>query len=289
MSEHETVNALRESLNANNYIADEGLATTLFLSLKMQRPLFLEGAPGVGKTEIAKVLSHLFETELIRLQCYEGLDVSQAVYEWNYPRQLLAMQDKRDACIEDVYSSKYLLKRPLLKAIDPLNDKAPVLLIDEVDRADEEFESFLLEILGDYQVTVPELGKVSARHPPKVILTSNRTREVHDALKRRCLYCWIDYPSIEKETDILMRKVPELDTHVARYLVEVVQRFRSLDLQKAPGIAETLDWARALQHLGVSDLSVEVVEATLGVLVKHRDDLDYVRKNLTPDMVRAGR
>ena len=254
----DTLDEVTGTLNAQGYVSDPGLSMSIFLALKMRRPLFLEGAPGVGKTEIARVLSRAFETELIRLQCYEGLDIHHALYEWNYPRQLLQLQAKHGEALREIYSDAYLLKRPLLQAIDPKRDKAPVLLIDEIDRADEEFESFLLELLSDFQVTIPEVGRIEAAHRPIVILTSNRTREIHDALKRRCIYCWIDYPSFEKELAIVSMKAPGLSSHVQRQVVGLVQKLRAEDLLKPPGIAETLGWAEALMHLGITELENEL-------------------------------
>ncbi len=272
-----------EGLSGQAYIADPALATSLFLALKMERALFLEGEPGVGKTEIAKVLSRVFDTPLIRLQCYEGLDLSQAVYEWNYPRQLLEIQARRSEGAgpgrvpRDIFGEEFLLKRPLLQAIDQSHERAPVLLIDELDRADEEFESFLLELLSDFQVTIPEIGTLEAEHKPITIITSNRTREVHDALKRRCVYHWIDYPSLEKEIEIVRRKVPGLSEALARRIVGFVQRVRQEELYKLPGISETLDWAEALIHLQSQELVVETVQSTLGFLLKYQDDVDKLR------------
>ena len=272
-----------EGLSRHSYVADPALATSLFLALKMERALFLEGEPGVGKTEVAKVLSRAFETPLIRLQCYEGLDLSQAVYEWNYPRQLLEIQARGAGSGEpqhadaDIFSEQFLLRRPLLQAIDQSHEKAPVLLIDELDRADEEFESFLLELLSDFQVTIPEIGTLEAEHKPITIITSNRTREVHDALKRRCVYHWIDYPSLEKETEIVRRKVPGLSERLAGQIVGFVQRVRAEELYKLPGVSETLDWAEALTHLHSEGLEVETVRSTLGFLLKYQDDVDKLR------------
>jgi MoxR-like ATPase len=263
-------------LHAQGYVSDPSLSMSLFLALKMQRPLFLEGAPGVGKTEVARVLSRAFETELIRLQCYEGLDVHHALYEWNYQRQLLRLQAGQKEDLGEIYSDEYLLKRPLLQAIDPERDKSAVLLIDEIDRADDEFESFLLELLENFQVTIPEIGRIEAVHPPIVVLTSNRTREVHDALKRRCIYCWIDYPSFDKELSIVSMKVPGLSEHVQRQAVTLIQKLRHEDLLKPPGVAETLDWAQALMHLGVSELETADVQKTLGVVLKNREDISVV-------------
>jgi MoxR-like ATPase len=299
LSRHE----LAERLAALGYIVDDALAMSVFLALRMQRPLFLEGAPGVGKTLLARMLAELFETRLIRLQCYEGLDISQAAYEWNYPRQLLALQAQgrgggeaggaasaaavvdashAGAATDELYREAFLLKRPLLQAIDAAAERAPVLLIDEIDRADEEFESFLLELLGDFQITIPELGTIQARHRPIVVLTSNRTRDVHDALKRRCLYHWIDYPTFATEMEIVRRKVPALDEHLRRRVVAFVQRLRREDLSKLPGVAETVDWAEALSHLGElaqagGALDAATVDATLGLLLKYHDDIERVR------------
>lgn len=270
-----------------DYIVDEGLATSLFLALKMGKALFLEGEPGVGKTEVAKVLSQFFDTPLIRLQCYEGLDISQAVYEWNYPRQLLEIQARRDGSVgeggaagsvtKDIFTEEFLLKRPLLQAIDQSHDSAPVLLIDELDRADEEFESFLLELLSDFQITIPEIGTLHAEHRPMIVITSNRTREIHDALKRRCVYHWIDYPSLEKELEIVRRRQPQIEESLSREVVAFVQELREQDLYKLPGVAETLDWAAALEHLNASRLTPEIVVSTLGLLLKYQDDVDKLK------------
>ena len=283
----ESIGATASELAKQRYLAGEGLATSLFLALRMGKPLFLEGEPGVGKTEVAKVVAAVLETSLIRVQCYEGLDLEQAVYDWNYPRQLLELQARRgvDAGVEgsrvdvsDLYSEEYLLRRPLLQAIDAANERAPVLLVDELDRADEEFESFLLELLSDFQVTIPELGTLRARHRPIVILTSNRTREIHDALKRRCVYHWIDYPTFERELEIVRLKTPELPEGLARQVVDVVQRLRQRDLFKLPGLAETLDWAEALTHLRVETLDPATVSSTLGFLLKVQDDVVQVHR-----------
>ncbi|GAB4446367.1 MAG: MoxR family ATPase [Chloroflexi bacterium OHK40] len=272
-----------EALAREAYVADAGLSTSLFLALRMGKALLLEGEPGVGKTEVAKVLSRVFDTPLIRLQCYEGIDVAQAVYEWNYPRQLLELQARREHApgaqlhTDGIYSEAFLLKRPLLQAIDAANTRAPVLLIDELDRADEEFESFLLELLSDFQISIPELGTLRARHRPIVIITSNRTRELHDALKRRCVYHWIDYPSREKELEIVRRRLPGVGERLAAQVVSFIQAVRREDLAKPPGVAETLDWAEALGHLGASELSPAVVDATLGIILKYQDDVDILR------------
>lgn len=259
------------------YVADSGLSTSLFLALKMGKALLLEGEPGVGKTEVAKVLSSALNVPLIRLQCYEGIDISQAVYEWNYPRQLLQLQAHQQAADETIYNEQFLLKRPLLQAIDQANEVAPVLLIDELDRADEEFESFLLELLSDFQITIPELGTLRARHRPIVIITSNRTRELHDALKRRCVYHWIDYPTREKELEIIARKQPGIGERLAAQVVDFVQSVRRQELLKAPGVAETLDWCEALQYLHAEELRPDIIDATLGVVVKYQDDVDRLR------------
>ena len=272
----DSLDEVTNALHGQGYVSDPSLSMSLFLTLKMRRPLFLEGAPGVGKTEVARVLSEVFETELIRLQCYEGLDVHHALYEWNYRKQLLQLQARQTEDLGEIYSDEYLLKRPLLQAIDPDRDKSAVLLIDEIDRADDEFESFLLELLGDFQVTIPEIGRIEAVHRPIVVLTSNRTREIHDALKRRCIYCWIDYPSFDKEFSIVSMKVPGLSEHVQRQAVSLVQKLRHEDLLKAPGIAETLDWAEALAHLGVAELETSAIQQTLGVLLKNQEDISVV-------------
>ena len=282
-SKLDSLEEVADALNDQGYVSDSSLSMSIFLALKMRRPLFLEGAPGVGKTEVARVLSRAFQTELIRLQCYEGLDVHHALYEWNYPRQLLQLQAGQGEGLGEIYSDEYLLKRPLLQAIDPTRDKAAVLLIDEIDRADEEFESFLLELLSDFQVTIPEVGRVEAVHRPVVILTSNRTREIHDALKRRCIYCWIDYPSFDKEMAIVSMKVPRLSEHVQRQVVALVQKLRREDLLKPPGVAETLDWAEALLHLGIGDLETKAIQQTLGVLLKNQEDISLVDGLLEDD------
>jgi len=278
-----SVEHTRQLLAQHGYIADVGLSTSIFLSTRMGKALFLEGEPGVGKTEVAKVLSALTHAPLIRLQCYEGIDVSQAVYEWNYPHQLLAMQT--GSAKDDLFSERFLLKRPLLQAIDAAHTVSPVLLIDEIDRADEEFESYLLELLADYQITIPELGTLRAHHKPVVVITSNRTREVHDALKRRCAYCWIDYPSREKELEILQRKSPHTGPLLARQVVDFVQALRKHELYKLPGVAETLDWAEALEHLSTEVLDAATVNQTLGMILKYQDDVDKVRSGLLETLV----
>jgi MoxR-like ATPase len=292
-----TVEELEEGMRDQRYIADRGLATTLYLTLRLRKPLLLEGEAGVGKTEIAKVLSAILDTPLIRLQCYEGLDASSAIYEWDYPRQMLYLQTleatggiDRETARRDLFSEDFLLKRPLLQAIDAAHEKSPVLLIDEVDRADQELEAFLLELLSDFQVTVPELGTIRAEHLPIVILTSNRTREIHDALKRRCLYYWIDFPSYEKEFRILSAKVPEAPERLRMQICGFTQGLREVDLFKPPGMAETLDWAQALLALGTSELQRESVDDTLGVILKYQEDVDHVRGDIAGALVgRAAR
>jgi MoxR-like ATPase len=276
----DSLDEVTKALGDQGYVSDPNLSMSLFLALKMRRPLFLEGAPGVGKTEVARVLGKAFETELIRLQCYEGLDVHHALYEWNYRRQLLRLQAGQNEELGEIYSDEYLLKRPLLQAIDPTREKSAVLLIDEIDRADDEFESFLLELLGDFQITIPEIGRIEAVHRPIVVLTSNRTREIHDALKRRCIYCWIDYPSFDKELSIVSVKVPDLAAHVQHQAVALIQRLRREDLLKPPGISETLDWAEALMHLGVLELETADIQKTLGVVLKNQEDISVVRELL---------
>lgn len=287
----DSVASTQTTLARHHYIADIGLSTSLFLALKMGKAVFLEGEPGVGKTEVAKVLSRAFGAPLIRLQCYEGLDVNQAVYEWNYPRQLLEIQARHlhangaEPATDDIFTEKYLLKRPLLQAISHSHDQAPILLIDELDRADEEFESFLLELLSDFQITIPEIGTLRAAHKPIVIITSNRTREIHDALKRRCVYHWIDYPSREKELDIVRLKVPGLAEQLAGQVVDFVQAVRRQELYKLPGVAETLDWAEALGHLQVERLDTAVIHHTLGVILKYQDDVDRLRGRLADELL----
>ena len=267
-------------LASSGYVADRPLATVLYLALKMGRPLFLEGEAGVGKTEIAKVLSESLGRRLIRLQCYEGLDVASAVYEWNYAAQMIEIRiaeaeglDDRERLGGDIFSERFLIKRPLLEALQPDTAGAPVLLIDELDRTDEAFEAFLLEALADFQVTIPEIGTVTAPQPPIVVITSNRTREIHDALKRRCLYHWVDYPDAERELKILATKVPDAPAKLSREIVSFVQSIRGEDLFKAPGVAETLDWATALTELDAIALDPALVSDTLGVLLKYQDDI----------------
>ena len=271
-------------LNRGNYIADRSLATTLFLALKMGRPLFLEGEAGVGKTEIAKVLSTALGRRLVRLQCYEGLDVSSAVYEWNYSRQMIEIRlaeatgnIDRENLSTDVFSKEFLIERPLLQALRSDDQGPPVLLIDELDRTDEPFEAYLLEILSDFQISIPEIGTIKAQTPPIVIITSNRTREIHDALKRRCLYHWVDYPSAERELQILTTKLPDIGAQLSAQVVAFVQGLRKQDLFKLPGVAETLDWADALTQLDKIALDGDAIDSTLGALLKYQDDIAKIR------------
>ena len=280
----ESIEAVQEMLRGQGYVADRGLAVPIFLAMKLQRPLFLEGEAGVGKTEIARALSTALDSPLIRLQCYEGLDVNQAVYEWNHPRQLLEIRlleasgdVDRETATAGLFSERFLIKRPLLQAIDAAHERAPVLLIDELDRADEEFEGFLLEMLADFQITIPELGVFKAAHPPVVIITSNRTREVHDALKRRCLYYWIDYPDFQKEMQIITSRLPEAPRRLAEQVTGFVQELRETELYKIPGISETLDWTSALMALNQRELEPEVIDDTLGLMLKYQDDIEQVR------------
>ncbi len=279
-----SVNELQEKLREQLYVADRGLAISIYLALKLKRPLFLEGEAGVGKTEVAKVLASTFDTDLIRLQCYEGLDISHAVYEWNYARQLLEIRlqeaggglDKQTAA-KELFSDHFLIKRPLLQAIDNTRKRPPVLLIDEIDRADEEFEGFLLELLSDFQVTIPELGAFRADEPPIVVITSNRTREVHDALKRRCLYYWIDYPDFQKELQIVTTKVPDASRKLAQQVTAFVQELRTAELYKVSGVAETLDWTAALVALNQQELDPAIIDDTLGIMLKYHEDIQAVR------------
>ena len=279
-----SIDELQKGLEEHLYVADRSLAVSLFLCLRLNKPLFLEGEAGVGKTEVAKVLSDLLGRRLIRLQCYEGLDINSAVYEWNYSHQMLEIRlmEVRDDLRSgsgppELFGPRFLLKRPLLEAIDHDDEKSPVLLIDELDRADEEFEAFLLELLSDFQVSIPELGTIRADKPPIVVITSNRTREIHDALKRRCLYHWIDYPSFEKELVIVELRCPEASRDLVSQVVSFVQELRKEDLFKLPGIAETLDWVNALVALNQGSVSKEVTDETLGVLLKYQDDVELVR------------
>ena len=276
-----SIEALQDALRQHRYIADRGLATSIYLALRLGRPLFLEGEAGVGKTEVAKVMADILNTELIRLQCYEGLDVHHAVYEWNYARQMLSIrlsESQGDHLTEaDLFSPAYLLRRPLLQAIEPSHEGPVILLVDEIDRSDEEFEAFLLEILSDFQITIPEIGTIKAKHAPFVVITSNRTREVHDALKRRCLYYWIDYPNFDKELEIVQARVPQAPSQLSRQVTGFIQELRHQDLYKLPGVAETLDWTRALIALDQHALDPAIVEETLGVILKYQDDVASVR------------
>jgi MoxR-like ATPase len=280
----ETVEELADILLDQHYLADRGLATSTFLALCLGRPLLLEGEAGVGKTELAKALASAFGLQLIRLQCYEGIDANQALYEWDYTRQLLYVRTLTESslgdkqAIDDIFGPRFLVERPLLKAIKA-GEKA-LLLVDEIDRADDEFEAFLLEVLSDFQVTIPELGTIKCKKPPVVVLTSNRTRELHDALKRRCLFHWIDYPKLDREVEIVRARAPEVPEELAIQVSKAVQNLRKMDLQKRPGVAETLDWARALDFLGADRMDANVTTATLGSVLKDRDDIDQVRNNL---------
>jgi len=289
-----SVDDLQALLERQRYIADRGLATAIYLSLKLQRPLLLEGEPGVGKTEVAKILAAAFETELIRLQCYEGLDVSHAVYEWNYSRQLLEIRMMeaggavdRDQAARELFTDAFLIKRPLLQAITNGAGRAPVLLIDELDRADEEFEGYLLEMLADFQITIPELGTIRAKTPPIVVITSNRTRELHDALKRRCLYFWIDYPDFDKELRIVTTKMPEASAKLARQATAFIQELRTTELYKAAGVSETLDWIAALVALDRQELDRATIEQTLGVVLKNQEDIQAMRARISDVLDRA--
>ena len=281
----DSIDEVQSLLRRQGYVADRSLAVPMFLALKLERPLFLEGEAGVGKTEIARALASGLDTELIRLQCYEGLDVSHAVYEWNYARQLLEIRlmetggggtGRQDAA-ESLFTERFLIKRPLLQAIDGDRAKAPVLLIDELDRADEEFEGFLLELLADFQVTVPELGTYQAAQRPLVVITSNRTREIHDALKRRCLYFWIGYPDLQKELQIVTTRIPEAPRRLAEQVTGFIQELRQTELYKVPGISETLDWTTALMALNQAELNPQVIDDTLGIVLKYQDDIQMVQ------------
>ena len=279
-----TVDDLQEALAAQQYVAGRELAVAIYLALRLKRPLFLEGEPGVGKTEVAKVLAAVLDAELIRLQCYEGLDVSHAVYEWNYPRQILEIRllegahalDRKSA-ERELFTETFLIKRPLLRAIEQSETRPPVLLIDEIDRADEEFEGYLLELLSEFQITIPELGTIRAAEPPIVVITSNRTREVHDALKRRCVYCWIDYPDAATERRIILAKVPGVSERLAGQVAAYIQELRTAELYKTAGVSETLDWVAALVALDRDELDPGIIDETLGVLLKNQEDIQAVR------------
>jgi MoxR-like ATPase len=291
-----TIEDVERRLRERRYIGDRGLATSIFLALKLQKPLFIEGEAGVGKTEAAKVMADVLGARLIRLQCYEGIDLAHAVYEWNYPRQLLHIrllgdgQDMdRKAAEREIFSPEFLLRRPLLDAIDNDDAVPPVLLIDEIDRSDEEFEAFLLELLSEFQVSIPEIGTIKARQVPFVVITSNRTREVHDALKRRCLYHWIDYPDLDKEVEIVRARAPEAADGLAREVAALVQGLRGMDLYKVPGVAETLDWARSLAALGATRIDATLVNATMGAALKYQEDLERVREQVPALVEKAQR
>jgi len=290
-----SIDSLQSALRERNYIAERGLATSLYLALKLGRPLFLEGEAGVGKTEVAKIMASLLETKLIRLQCYEGLDVHHAVYEWNYTRQMMHIRlheaSGEKASEAELFGPEFLLRRPLLEAIEQSKVKPPVLLIDELDRSDDEFEAFLLEVLSDFQITIPEIGTIKTPNPPVVVITSNRTREVHDALKRRCLYYWIDYPSFDKELEIVQTKLPQAADKLAKQVTGFVQELREMDLYKLPGVAETLDWTSALVALDQKELDPIIVDETLGAVLKYQDDVEKIkggRARAILDRVNAG-
>ncbi len=292
----QSVADVRNALDEQNYIASDGLATAVFLAISLNRPLLLEGEAGVGKTELAKALATIRQSELIRLQCYEGIDAAQAMYDWDYSRQLLhlrtveatgeATQLGADKLEGQLYSEKFLIRRALLRAIDQHAGVSPVLLIDEIDRADDEFEAYLLEVLSDFQITIPELGTYKATTPPLVVLTSNRTRDVHDALKRRCLYHWVEHPDFDREVEIVTRRVPQVDATLARQVAGAVESLRKMQLYKPPGVAETIDWATALGRLGVRELDESVVQATLGTVLKYREDHERVRENGVATLVK---
>ena len=281
-----TIDDLQRALAAHDYVADRPLATAIFLALKLQKPLLLEGEAGVGKTEVAKVLAEIMETKLIRLQCYEGLDANTALYEWNYPKQMLRIKleevekGDRQTVESEIFTQEYLTKRPLLEAIQSDGANPPVLLIDEIDRADVEFEAFLLEVLSDFQITIPEIGTIQAKHRPYVFLTSNRTREIHDALKRRCLYHWIEYPTFEKEYEIITTKFPQVEGNMAKQICAFMQRVREMNFYKRPGVAETLDWVSALVALNRRSLDDKAVVETMGCVFKYREDLHHLREQV---------
>jgi MoxR-like ATPase len=293
--EFTSIDALQFAMRERRYIAEHGLATSLYLALKLHRPLFLEGEAGVGKTEVAKIMANLLDTDLIRLQCYEGLDVHHAVYEWNYTRQMMHIRlleaQGEKASEAELFGEEFLLRRPLLQAIERSKQKPSVLLIDELDRSDEEFEAFLLELLSDFQITIPEIGTIKTSNPPVVIITSNRTREVHDALKRRCLYYWIDYPSFEKELEIVRTQLPHAPAQLARQITGFIQALREMDLYKLPGVAETLDWTTALVALDQKALNPTIVDETLGAVLKYQDDVEKVKgeqARMILDRIKAG-
>lgn len=288
-----SIDALESALKAQGYVAGRNLATTIYLGLKLDKPLLLEGEAGVGKTEVGKVLAELLQARLIRLQCYEGIDINNAVYEWAYARQLLHIRmletagESRDSMEREIFSPRFLVKRPLLQALESDGGRPPVLLIDEIDRSDDEFEAFLLEMLSDYQISIPEIGTIKATQPPVVVITSNRTREIHDALKRRCLYFWIDYPSIETEDAIVRARIPDVPPKLAAQVTRFIGAVRRLDLYKLPGIAETLDWTRALMALGETELTESAVDLTLGSIVKYQEDMERLRGERARQMLAA--
>jgi MoxR-like ATPase len=290
----ESIDELQKALADQSYVADRALTTAIYLALKMNRPLLLEGEAGVGKTEIAKTLARMLDRHLIRLQCYEGLDVSTTIYEWNYARQMLQIRlleaqgaaGQGNDAIKNIFGPEFLIKRPLLQALEESLVRPPILLIDEIDRADEEFEAFLLELLSDWQISIPEIGTISATNPPTVIITSNRTREVHDALKRRCLFYWVDYPSLEKELAIVRARIPQAGEALSRQVVMFVQELRRMDLYKLPGVAETIDWVTALVQLDQTALVQTVVEDTLGAILKYQDDIAQVRGKVVGDLLK---
>ena len=290
-----SIEEVEARFGGEGYIADRTLATTVYLAVALEKPIFLEGEPGVGKTEVAKVMAQILETDLIRLQCYEGLDANTALYEWNYPRQMLEMRLEEARGIDkqeigrSIFSEDFLLKRPLLRAIQGSGSNPPVLLIDEVDRSDEEFEAFLLEVLSDFQITIPEIGTISAQKVPFVVLTSNRTRELHDALKRRCLYLWIDYPTFRKEMEIVASRVPLIQAGLAQQVCGFMQLMRTRDFYKRPGIAETIDWALALMQMEIDELDSDTVNATLGCVLKYKEDIEKLQEDGLPQIIEKAR
>lgn len=294
VDQFDSIEAVEAAMRAHDYICDRSLATVIFLALKLEKPIMFEGEAGVGKTEVAKVLATLLGAKLIRLQCYEGLDVNTALYEWNFPRQMLHIkiaeateETRREEIEREIFSPDYLIKRPLLEAIQGGEQERAVLLIDEIDRSDEEFEAFLLEVLSDFQISIPEIGTLRAEHPPVVILTSNRTRDIHDALKRRCLFHWIDYPAFDKEYEIVRTKVPGIHDDLASQVCRFIESMREQDFFKRPGVAETLDWARALLFLGRSRLDIPTINETLGCVLKYKEDMDKADADLFDTILNA--